>query len=254
MCEFYDCANVLLAGATFKSSPFWTIHPVFCTNVAVRGIHVEPGTTNDDGCDPDSCRDALIEHCTFDTADDNISIKAGRDQDAWGGRPCENVVIRRCHGIRSKANAYTIGSEMSGNVRSVWIQDAQVGQVAQNVLHIKSNRDRGGTVENIWARNITADECGNCIQLQTDYMGVQGHPYPSQYRNLHFEDISCRHARNTGISSVGTADKPIDGLYLKNIAIESAATDMDITNTRNLDIQNVRINGRLVGWQQNKYR
>jgi polygalacturonase len=108
----YDCRNVLVEGVTFQGSPFWTVHPVFCTNVTIRGIHVLPGTTNDDGVDPDSCRDVLIENCVFDTADDNIAIKAGRDQDAWGDRPCENIVVRNCTGVHSKANGYCIGSEM----------------------------------------------------------------------------------------------------------------------------------------------
>jgi polygalacturonase len=246
MCEWYDCRNVLLEGITLKGSPFWTVHPVFCTNVTVRGIHVLPGTTNDDGCDPDSCRDVLIEDCVFDTADDNIAIKAGRDQDAWGGRPCENVVIRRCKGVRSAANGYTIGSEMSGGVRNVWILDSEVGQVATNALYVKSNTDRGGVVENVWMRGIRAEACDRCVRLETDYKGVVGHPYPSRYRNLHFEDVSCRTARKSGISSVGIETTPIEGVYLKDIIIENAATDLEITHTRRLEMQNVTINGRLL--------
>lgn len=245
LCEFHDCRNVLIEGVTLKRSPFWTMHPVFCTNVTVRGVHVQPGTTNDDGCDPDSCRDVLIEDCDFDTADDNISIKAGRDQDGWGGRPCENIVIRRCRGIRSDANAYTIGSEISGGVRNVYILDSSSG-IAKSVLYVKSNSDRGGTVENLWVRGIRADESEICIQLQTDYKGVTGHPYPSQYRNFHFEDIECRKARRAGVNSIGVAAKPIEGLYLKDITIESAGVDLQIVETRGIEMQNVRINSKRV--------
>jgi polygalacturonase len=245
LCELYECRNVLLEGVTFKRSPFWTVHPVFCTNVTVRGVHVLPGTTNDDGCDPDSCRDVLIEDCVFETADDNIAIKAGRDQDAWGDRGCENIVIRRCKNIRSGANAYTVGSEMSGGVRNVWILDGEIG-VAKGALCIKSNSDRGGVVENIWARNIGAEACDTCIQLETDYKGVRAHPYPPQYRNLHFEEVRCRNAKKRGISSVGIVAKPIDGVYLKDITIDSAATDVELVSTHNVEMQNVRINGRLL--------
>jgi polygalacturonase len=245
-CEFYDCRNVLIEGVTLKRSPFWTVHPVFCTNVTISGIRVLPGTTNDDGCDPDSCRDVLIEDCVFETSDDNISIKAGRDQDAWGGRPCENVVIRRCRGVRSRANAYAIGSEMSGDVRNLFILDSAVGEVDGNLVAIKSNSDRGGTVENIWVRGLMAGACETCIQLQTDYKGVQDHPYPPQYRSLHFEKLACRTARRSAIRSVGTAAKPIDGVYLKDIAIETAASDIEIANTRQIEMRNVTINGRLV--------
>lgn len=246
LCEFYDCRNVLVEGITLKGSPFWTVHPVFCTNATIRGIHVLPGTTNDDGCDPDSCRDVLVEDCEFMTADDNISIKAGRDRDAWGDRPCENIVIRRCHGVRTETNAYTIGSEMSGNVRNVFILDSVADKVAKNLVYIKSNSDRGGLVEGVYVRGIRGEACNNCIQLETNYKGVTGHPHPSQYRNLHFEDVTCKAARESGIYSVGIEDKPIEDVFFKNINIAIAATELRIANTYSIRMLNVVINGRLV--------
>jgi polygalacturonase len=36
---------------------------------------------NNDGCDPESCKDVLIERCTFDTGDDCIALKSGRNDD-----------------------------------------------------------------------------------------------------------------------------------------------------------------------------
>lgn len=245
LCEFQNCSNVLIEGVTMKHSPFWTMHPVFCANVTIRGVRVQAGTTNDDGCDPDSCQDVLIEDCEFDTADDNISIKAGRDRDGWGGRPCENIVIRRCHGIRSDANAYTIGSEISGGVRNIYILDSSVG-AAKSIVYVKTNSDRGGAVENLWVRGIRAETGDICIQLQTDYKGVTGHSYPSQYRNFHFEDIQCRIARRAGIDSIGAAAKPIEEVYFKDITIESAGADLQIAETRKIEMRNVRINGKIV--------
>lgn len=243
LCELYDCKNILLEGVTFKRSPFWTIHPVFCANVTVRKVHVEPGTTNDDGCDPDSCRDVLIEDCVFDTADDNIAIKAGRDQDAWGDRPCENIVIRHC---TSENRAYAIGSEMSGDIRNVFILDCAVGNVTTSAIDIKSNSDRGGIVENVWVRGLRIESCYFCIRLWTNYKGITGHPYPAQYRNFHFEDIVCRNATQAGISSLGSVVKPIEDIHLKNIMIEKAARDTAIANTRGWINENVRINGKLL--------
>jgi polygalacturonase len=243
MCELYDCRNILLEGVTFKRSPFWTIHPVFCTNVTVRKIRVDPGTTNDDGCDPDSCRDVLIEDCIFHTADDNIAIKAGRDQDAWGDRACENIVIRRCSSMN---RAFAIGSEMSGDVRNVFILDCTVGDVSTAAIDIKCNSDRGGTVENVWVRGLRIESCYFCIRLWTDYKGITGHPYPSLFRNFHFEDIVCRNATQVGISSLGSDAKSIEDVHLKNITIVKAAKDIAIANTRGLKNENVRINGRLL--------
>ncbi len=245
MFQPYECRNLLIEGVTFKDSPFWTVHPVFCGNVTVRGIRVLPGTTNDDGVDPDSCRDVLIEDCVFDTADDNIAIKAGRDQDAWDAPACENIIVRRCTGIRSRANGYCVGSEMSGSVRNVFIENNQVGDV-QSALYVKSNSDRGGTVENIWMRENSVETCDWFIKIETDYKGITGHPYPSAYRNFHFEDLTCKTARECGIYSVGINAKPVAGLSFKNVTVETTATPTRILNTQAVEMTNVRINGTLL--------
>jgi polygalacturonase len=218
---------------------------VFCTNVTVSGIRVFPGTTNDDGVDPDSCRDVLIENCTFDTADDNIAIKAGRDQDAWGDRPCENIVVRHCTGIRSRANGYCIGSEMSGSVRNVFIEDNTVGDV-QSALYIKSNSDRGGAVENVWMRRNTVASCDWFIKIETDYKGITGHKYPSKYRNFHFENVECREARKVGIYSVGIEQEPVSGLHFQDVRVDATAVETEIRATRDIEMRNVRINGKLL--------
>ncbi|MBV9772985.1 MAG: glycoside hydrolase family 28 protein, partial [Gemmatimonadetes bacterium] len=93
----YRCRNVLIEGVTIVNSPMWEIHPVLCTNVTVRGVKIDSHGPNNDGCDPESCRDVLIENCVFDTGDDCIAIKSGRNAD--GRRiavPSENIVIRGC--------------------------------------------------------------------------------------------------------------------------------------------------------------
>ena len=238
----YECRNLLFEGVTLKSSPYWNLQPTFCENVTVRGLHILRGTTNDDGCDPDSCRDVLIEDCVFDTEDDHIAIKAGRDREGRESRPCENIVVRRCKGVHTKANGYCIGSEMSGGVRNVFIEDCTVGE-AGNALCVKANSDRGGTVENIWIRRVTAESCDCAIRLETDYKGVVGHPYPPRYRDLHFEDVRCGQARKTGIYSVGLAARPISGVYFERVAIPSAGEATRIAFTTDIRMRNTRING-----------
>ena len=82
--EPYRCKNVLIEGVAIRRSPMWEINPVLCANVTVRGVRVDSTGPNNDGCDPESCRDVLIEDCTFNTGDDCIAIKSGRNADAAG--------------------------------------------------------------------------------------------------------------------------------------------------------------------------
>src|SRR5262245_5044993 len=121
--SFVNCRNVLFEGFTIGSGPNWTIHPVYCENVIVRRVQVNTDGPNNDGIDPDSCRDVLIEHCTFSTGDDCVVLKSGYNEDGWRvGRPTENVIMRYCTSRRGHGGL-VIGSEMSGGVRNVYMHD-----------------------------------------------------------------------------------------------------------------------------------
>lgn len=83
MIQFYGCKNVLVEDLKIYDSPFWIIHPVFCDNVTVRNVYIDSNNYNNDGCDPESCTNVLIEDMDFNVGDDGIAIKSGRDQDGW---------------------------------------------------------------------------------------------------------------------------------------------------------------------------
>ncbi|MBL4826191.1 MAG: glycoside hydrolase family 28 protein, partial [Spongiibacteraceae bacterium] len=93
----YSCKNVLIEGVTLINSPFWLLNPVLCENVTIEGVTCRSHGPNNDGCDPESCKNVVIKGCYFDTGDDCIALKSGRNAD--GRRvnvPCENVVISEC--------------------------------------------------------------------------------------------------------------------------------------------------------------
>ncbi|MHB8755826.1 MAG: glycoside hydrolase family 28 protein [Candidatus Acidiferrales bacterium] len=77
----YRCKNVLIEGVTLLNSPMWQVNPVLCTNVTVQGLTISSFGPNTDGCDPESCADVLIKNCFFNTGDDCIAIKSGRNAD-----------------------------------------------------------------------------------------------------------------------------------------------------------------------------
>ena len=79
MIEPYECENVLIEGVTLVDYPFWCIHPTFSNNVTVRKVRLDSHNSNNDGINPDSSTDVLIEDCWLDQSDDAIAIKAGRD-------------------------------------------------------------------------------------------------------------------------------------------------------------------------------
>ena len=244
MIQFFGCANVLVEDVTIHDSPMWVVHPVYSYNVTVRNITVDSGNPNNDGVDPDSSVNVLIDRCRFNTGDDSVAIKSGRDQDAWRiGQATENVVVRNCD-MNSKANGLCIGSEMSGGVRNVYMEDCRVGKVS-SAIYFKANLDRGGMVENVWVKNIEVEDVSALIRFTTDYHGYRGNHYPPVFRNFLIEDVACRHA-GIAIDAVGVPDAPLRNITLRNIEVDKADKVKDIRYTENWTMENVLVNGEPV--------
>src|SRR3984957_2144913 len=161
----YRCKNVLIEEVTLFNSPMWQVHPVLCTNVTVRGLTISGFGPNTDGCDPESCTDVLGENCFFNTGDDCIAIKSGRNTD---GRildmPSQNTIIRDCR-MKDDHGGVTVGSESSGGVRNVFSENCQMDSPHLDIaVRFKNNAMRGGLIENIFARNIDIGEVATaCI-------------------------------------------------------------------------------------------
>src|SRR4029453_8004858 len=140
--------NVLIEGVRIVRSPFWEVHPTLSQNVTVRGLDIYSHGPNNDGCAPESSKDVLIEDCVFDTGDDCIAIKSGRDED--GRRlavPSENLVIRN-NIMKDGRGGVVIGSEISGDVRNVFVEDCKMDSPnLDRALRFKSNAKRGGGLE-----------------------------------------------------------------------------------------------------------
>lgn len=172
--EFNRCWNVLIEGVRIRRSPMWEIHPLLCTNVTVRGVDIQSHGANNDGCDPESCRDVLIEKCLFDTGDDCIAIKSGRNNDGRRvGVPSVNLVIRDCT-MRDGHAGTAIGSEISGSCSNVFVEDCQMS--SPNLvcaLRLKSNAVRGGVLQNIFMRNVTVGLVKDSV-LQIDFLYEEG--------------------------------------------------------------------------------
>ena len=172
--QFFYCQNVLIEGVRIRRSPMWEIHPILCTNVIVRGLDIRTHGANNDGCDPESCKDVLIEGCLFDTGDDCIAIKSGRNNDGRRvGVASENIIIRNCT-MAEGHGGVTIGSEISGGCRNVFVENCTMDSPnLDRVLRFKSNAVRGGVVENIFMRNVTVGQVADAA-LHIDFLYEEG--------------------------------------------------------------------------------
>ncbi|NJC24930.1 glycoside hydrolase family 28 protein [Neolewinella antarctica] len=239
--ELYDCKNILIEGVTLRGSCFWTTHPTFCRNVTIRGLKIYGGYLNDDGIDPDSCEDVLIEDCYVETEDDAISIKAGRDQDAWDRMPTKNVIVRNCE-LASGVNAFCIGSEMSGGVSEVFAENCRL-TAGKHALNFKSNLDRGGVVSDVFIRNIAADTLDEALFIfRMDYHGYRGNNFPTKFKDFYVQNVRAKYVRNQAFKIVGVPDALIERVFLDNVS--SGAKNVGVAEySEDVLLRRVEVNG-----------
>lgn len=243
---FYECKNILLDGISYKNSPFWTIHPVFSKNITIRNLDVYGEVLNDDGIDPDSCEDVLIEGCTVETHDDAISIKAGRDQDAWNRPDCRNIIIRN-NRLLSGVNALCIGSEMSGGVQNVFAENNTIAD-GKHALNFKCNLDRGGQVEKVYIRNTTIESCDEAMFIfRMDYHGYRGNHYPTKFNDFFVSGITCGSVEEKPFKIVGVEDEPITRILLDDIEIKKAGGESQIEHASEIIFNQVSVNEEMIG-------
>jgi polygalacturonase len=239
--------NILIDGITILNSPMWEVTPLYCTNVTVRNVKIDSHGPNNDGCDPDSCTDVLIENCVFSTGDDCIAIKSGRNRDGRRvAAPTENVIIRNCE-MKDGHGGLTIGSEMSAGVRNVFVENCRLNSPNLNeALRFKTNAMRGGTIENVYFRNITIGEVSDAI-LQVDFYyqeGANGPEHPV-VRNIDIRDVTSKKSKYA-LQLRGFPDAPMNNIHFERCNFDNVAKDDIVENVRGLVLTDVKVNGKTV--------
>lgn len=240
--SFVECKNILMEDFTIGSGPNWTIHPIYCENITIRRVNVDTDGPNNDGIDPDSCRDMLIEHCTFSTGDDCVVLKSGYNQDGWRvGRPTENVIMRHCFSKRGHGGL-VIGSEMSGDVRNVFMYDCEF-EGTDRAVRIKSRADRGGVVENIYARDLKVKNMKReVVIMNMDYTSDRQAVRvvsPPVFRNMEIRNVTGDGAP-TAILLTGMEDSLIQNIRFSDMNIRSTK-GVVANNVTGLSFNNVQV-------------
>lgn len=249
--NFNQCDGILIENVTLLRSPFWVIHPLLSKNITVRGVHINNDGPNGDGCDPESCDGVLIENCFFNTGDDCIAIKSGRNNDGrlWN-RPSQNIIVRNCE-MQNGHGGVVIGSEISGGCRNVFAENNIMDSPnLDRVIRIKTNTCRGGIVENIYARNITVGQCGESvlkINLDYEHNEICCRGFLPTVRNINLENVTCRKSKyGVQIIALDTCVNVYD-INVKDCKFNGVAEGNTIKGlTRNINFDNLYINGGLV--------
>ncbi|KRB59823.1 glycoside hydrolase family 28 protein [Flavobacterium sp. Root186] len=248
--EFFECNTVLVKDITVINSPFWILHPIKTNNIIIDGVTVNSHGPNNDGCDPEYSQNVIIKNCTFNTGDDCIAIKAGRDAD--GRRvaiPSKNIIVQNCKMIDGHGGV-VIGSEISAGVNNVFVENCVMDSPnLDRAIRIKTNSKRGGVIENIFVRNLEVGTVKECVLLVTMFYNVYGSQtgnFIPTVRNINLENVKVKNGGKYGVWAEGYAESPVENITLKNVKIEKVDSVYLLKNVKNTNFINTYINGKKV--------
>ena len=276
---FADCRHVTLEHVTLTNSPAWTVHPLRCQHVTVRGLYIKnpADSPNTDGVNPDACQDVRISDCTIDVGDDCIAIKSGTEHTPHR-RCCERIIITNCHFLHGHGGV-VLGSEMSGGVRNVVVSSCVFYETDRGI-RLKTRRGRGGTVEGIQLTNLVMEKVMCPFVFNMYYFcGADGKmkhvwdkaPYPVTDGTPCLRDVSISGVRARQCSACagffyGLAEMPVEGVTMQDVVVEMAENgpsgcpammdgcpDMQgagffLRNAVNVDLRGVKVKGVKGEW------
>jgi polygalacturonase len=238
--QLYRSRNVLLEDVTVRNAPFWVIHPVLSSNVTVRRVKVASLGPNSDGCDPESSTDVLIEDSLFDTGDDCIAIKSGRNADGRRlAAPSRDIVVRGCR-MRAGHGGVTIGSEVSGGVSGVYAERNQMSSPElERGLRIKTNAMRGGVIENVFVRDLEIGEVKKAaVDIDMLYEEGDRGPFVPVVRNIRVERLTV--ARTPYALWVEALERsPLQGLLVRASRFAAVEKGSRLNGVRDLVLDDV---------------
>jgi len=254
--NFIYCKNLMIDGVTITNSPFWEIHPLLSENIIIRNVIINSLGPNNDGIDPESCKNVLIEKCTFNTGDDCIALKSGRDYDGRrAGIPIENVVIRNCD-MNSGHGGVAIGSEISGGVKNIFVENCKMSSPdLDRAIRIKTNNSRGGITDGVFVRNIEVGQVRiAAVSINCSYhIDREGEgDFPPLVKNIYVSNLTTEKA-NYAIWLKGIeGSNSVENINITNCSFNGVTHKSEIDNVKNVNIKDVSINGEPFTYTENK--
>ncbi|OXB06380.1 glycoside hydrolase [Flavobacterium plurextorum] len=248
--EFFECNTVLVKDITVINAPFWILHPIKTNNMIIDGVTVNSHGPNNDGCDPEYSQNIIIRNCTFNTGDDCIAIKAGRDADGRRvGLPSKNIIVQNCKMIDGHGGV-VIGSEISAGVNNVFVENCNMDSPnLDRAIRIKTNSKRGGVIEDVYVRNLevgTVKECVLKLNMFYNVYGSQTGNFIPTIRNISLENVNVKNGGKYSVWAEGYKESPVENVTLKNVKIQKVDSIYKLKNVKNIKFINTYINERKV--------
>ena len=247
--EFSECTNVMLDGFSTQYQQLWSIHPMLCNQFTARNLTIRSINANGDGIDVDSCAGVLIDNCDINAGDDAISLKSGRGAAAVAmDRPTQDVLIRDCTLVSSSFGALGIGTELSGGIRNVRLENCTISG-HQNAIFLKSRDGRAGYIENLTGTNLVVQNSPTFIAINLLNKGIQASdPVTNsvdkwtRLTNIRFDNVKVSNISDLVLAQNIPAAQPVDGLTLNDIS-GTCGRAFRLANMTNVVLSGINVTG-----------
>ena len=248
--EPFECENVLIKDINIINAPFWIIHPLKSKNVIVDGVNIKSHGPNNDGCDPEYSQNVLIKNTTFNTGDDCIAIKAGRDAEGRRvGIMTENVIVRDCKMIDGHGGV-VIGSEMSAGVKNIFVYNCFMDSPElDRAIRLKTNTRRGGVVDGFFVKNLTVGQVKEAVLHITMNYGIYANQtgnFIPTIKNIYLENVTVKNSGKYAIFADGLENSKIENITFKNVKIDKVKENFLLKNVENLKVIDTYINNEKI--------
>jgi polygalacturonase len=252
--EFYNCKHLRIEDVRIENAPGWTLRPIECENVIIRGIAIKNPRTgpNTDGIDPTCCQNVFIADCLIDTGDDALCLKS---ESPYGGEPgvSRNITITNCV-LNSCCNGLKFGTATRGGFENIVFSNSVIFsndvKLSERVISgIAVEMVDGGWLEGVVISNIRMQRVRTPIFIRRGNRHPRPDGTPGILRGVMIENV---HATDSILTSsiTGQPGFDVEDVTLSNIHIESAEAGQAAWVNRDIpeaakDYPEARMFGRL---------
>jgi exo-poly-alpha-galacturonosidase len=234
-----NCDNAEVRDLNIRNQSSWGLFVLYSRNVTIENldIHAVHYIPSSDGIDIDSCDGVEIRNVDIDVNDDCIAIKSGKDEDGRRvSRPAENILVKDSV-FRYGHGGVSMGSEMSGGIRNVTIQDSVMMEDNWAPIRFKSQPSRSGVVENITYKNIELQNTRKAFEFNMAWRMVNPRPPANPLpvvRNVRIVNVTGTTA-NVG-DMTGLDDSPITNVVFEKCTINATESGLVLRNVKDIDL------------------
>ena len=246
--EPFESERILISGVTIKNAPFWIVHPFKSSHFTMDSVTIISHGPNNDGCDPEYSDFVHINNCVFDTGDDCIAIKSGRNEDGRRNNILSQNIVIQNSVMKDGHGGVVMGSEISAGVKSVYVLNCEMDSPnLDRAIRLKSNTIRGGGVDGLYVKNIKIGQVKEAVLRINTHYGIygieEGEFYPD-FKNIYLENIQANYGGKYGILIQGREELPVSGLHFKNVTIENTKKDPVFEFAGEVEFVNTTINSK----------